>query len=58
MVKTNDDGSKSLAEIHFGGKKYALAIGQETAAWMAAAVTASKVDRGEKKKGSVSSSPF
>ena len=32
VVKTNDDGSRSLAEIHFGGKKYALAIGQETAA--------------------------
>jgi len=32
VVKTNDDGSKALSEIHFGGKKYALAIGQETAA--------------------------
>jgi hypothetical protein len=31
VVKSNDDGSKSLSEIHFGGKKYALAIGQETA---------------------------
>jgi hypothetical protein len=31
VVKSNDDGSKSLAEIRFGGKKYALAIGQETA---------------------------
>jgi hypothetical protein len=31
VVKSNDDGSRSLAEIHFGGKKYALAIGQETA---------------------------
>jgi hypothetical protein len=32
VIKNNDDGSKSLAEIRFGGKKYALAIGQETAA--------------------------
>jgi len=31
VVKSNDDGSRSLTEIHFGGKKYALAIGQETA---------------------------
>jgi hypothetical protein len=31
VVKSNDDGSRSLAEIQFGGKKYALAIGQETA---------------------------
>jgi hypothetical protein len=31
VVKNNDDGSRALAEIHFGGKKYALAIGQETA---------------------------
>jgi hypothetical protein len=31
VVKNNDDGSKSLSEIRFGGKKYALAIGQETA---------------------------
>ena len=31
VVKSNDDGSRSLAEIHFGGKKYGLAIGQETA---------------------------
>jgi hypothetical protein len=31
VVKNNDDGSRSLTEIHFGGKKYALAIGQETA---------------------------
>jgi hypothetical protein len=31
VVKTNDDGSRSLAEIHFGGKRYALSIGQETA---------------------------
>ena len=31
VIKSNDDGSKSLSEIHFGVKKYALAIGQETA---------------------------
>jgi hypothetical protein len=31
VVKTNDDGSRSLAEIHFGGKRYALAMSQETA---------------------------
>ena len=31
VVKNNDDGSRALTEIHFGGKKYALAIGQETA---------------------------
>jgi hypothetical protein len=31
VVKSNDDGSRSLAEIHFGGKKYALAIGNESA---------------------------
>ena len=31
VVKKNDDGSKSLSEIRFGGKRYALAIGQETA---------------------------
>lgn len=31
VVKNNGDGSKSLAEIHFYGKKSALAIGDETA---------------------------
>ena len=31
VIKNNEDGSRSLTEIHFGGKKYALAIGQETA---------------------------
>jgi hypothetical protein len=31
VVKSNEDGSRSLTEIHFGGKKYALAIGQESA---------------------------
>jgi hypothetical protein len=27
LTKKNDDGSWSLSEIHFGGKKYAIAIG-------------------------------
>ena len=31
VLKNNDDGSKTLTEIRFGGRKYALAIGQETA---------------------------
>jgi hypothetical protein len=31
VLKNNGDGSKSLAEIRFGGKKYALAIGDESA---------------------------
>lgn len=31
VVKSNGDGSKSLAEIHFYGKKSALAIGSESA---------------------------
>ena len=31
IVQQNGDGSKSLSEIHFGGKKYALAIGNESA---------------------------
>jgi hypothetical protein len=31
VVKLNADGSRSLSEIRFGGKKYALAIGQESA---------------------------
>ena len=31
IVQQNGDGSKSLTEIHFGGKKYALAIGNESA---------------------------
>jgi len=31
VVKSNEDGSRSLTEIRFGGRKYALAIGQETA---------------------------
>jgi hypothetical protein len=30
-VQNNGDGSKSLAEIHFSGKKYALAIGSDSA---------------------------
>jgi hypothetical protein len=31
IVQQNSDGSKSLTEIHFSGKKYALAIGNESA---------------------------
>jgi hypothetical protein len=31
VVKSNTDGSKSLSEIRFGGKKVALALGSETA---------------------------
>jgi hypothetical protein len=31
VLTSNSDGSKSLTEIHFGGKKYALAIGTESA---------------------------
>ncbi len=31
VVNSHTDGSKSLAEIRFSGKKYALAIGQESA---------------------------
>jgi|HubBroStandDraft_6_1064221.scaffolds.fasta_scaffold04690_3 hypothetical protein len=31
IVKNNADGSKTLAEIRFGGKKYALAIGADSA---------------------------
>ncbi|HZR55480.1 MAG TPA: hypothetical protein VFA74_01285 [Terriglobales bacterium] len=31
VLKNNPDGSRSLSEIRFGGKKYALAIGGEAA---------------------------
>jgi hypothetical protein len=31
VVQNNGDGSKSLSEIHFSGKKYALAIGSDSA---------------------------
>ena len=31
VVQNNGDGSKSLAEIHFSGKKYALTIGSDSA---------------------------
>ena len=31
VVKSGADGSKTLAEIRFGGKKYALAIGGDSA---------------------------
>jgi len=30
VIKSNGDGSKSLAEVRFGGKKYALQIGEES----------------------------
>jgi hypothetical protein len=29
VIRSNDDGSKSLAEVRFSGKKYALQIGGE-----------------------------
>lgn len=32
VIKNNDDGTKSLAEVRFSGKKYALHIGQESGA--------------------------
>jgi hypothetical protein len=31
VVRKNGDGSRALTEIRFSGKKYALAIGEETA---------------------------
>ncbi|HVO79367.1 MAG TPA: hypothetical protein VMT28_01475 [Terriglobales bacterium] len=31
VVSSNSNGTKTLSEIRFSGKKYALAIGQETA---------------------------
>ena len=31
VVRKNDDGTKTLAEIRFAGKKYALALGDESA---------------------------
>lgn len=31
VVKKNDDGSRSLSEIRMGGKKFALAVGEEAA---------------------------
>jgi hypothetical protein len=31
VVSSNSDGSKTLSQIRFSGKKFALAIGQETA---------------------------
>jgi hypothetical protein len=30
IIKNNADGTRSLAEIRFGGKKYALAIGSDS----------------------------
>lgn len=29
FIKKNDDGTESMSEIHFSGKKYAFAIGNE-----------------------------
>ncbi len=31
VVRKNSDGSKSMTEIRFGGKKFALALGEESA---------------------------
>jgi len=31
VVRSNSDGSRSLAEVRFGGKRYALQIGDESA---------------------------
>ena len=31
VVNKNDDGSRTLTQIRFGGKKYALSIGEESA---------------------------
>ncbi|PYX94612.1 MAG: hypothetical protein DMG71_11975 [Acidobacteria bacterium] len=31
VVRKNDDGSRSLSELRFAGKKYALALGTEAA---------------------------
>jgi hypothetical protein len=30
VIQSNGDGSRSLAEVRFGGKKYALQIGEES----------------------------
>jgi len=30
VIKSNSDGSRSLAEVRFSGKKYALQIGEES----------------------------
>ena len=32
IIKSNADGTRSLAEIRFGGKKYALSIGSDSQA--------------------------
>ena len=34
VVKNNEDGTKSLSEVRFSGKKYALQIGEEPSAEM------------------------
>lgn len=42
VVRHNDDGSRSLAEIRFSGKKVGLALGSETAKADTAAESTSK----------------
>lgn len=39
IVKNNGDGSSSLQEVRFGGKKYALQIGEEQASTEAGSAT-------------------
>lgn len=39
VLNNNSDGSQSLSEVRFGGKKYALQIGQQSAADEAAGST-------------------
>jgi hypothetical protein len=34
VLKSNGDGTKSLAEIRFGGKKYAIALDESASAEM------------------------
>jgi hypothetical protein len=42
VVQSNSDGSKSLAEVRFSGKKYALQIGQDSAGASGETSSASK----------------
>ena len=45
VVRNNDDGSRSLAEIHFGGKKYGWQLATNPPAWtVAAAASRSAAD--------------
>ncbi|SRR5579871_6729063 len=39
VLKGNNDGSQALSEVRFGGKKYALQIGEQSAADEAAGST-------------------